>query len=40
MSQWESKYKEKIKKGYVDQTDLAEDLMQVEKSKQNKTHPE
>ena len=40
MSQWESKYKEKIKKGYVDQTDLAEDLMQVEKSKQNNKYKE
>lgn len=31
MSQWESKYKEKIRKGYIDQSDLSEDLMQVEK---------
>lgn len=31
MSQWDSKYKEKIKKGYVDQSDLVEDLIQVEK---------
>lgn len=35
MSQWESKYKEKIRKGYVDQSDLSEDLMQVEKPKNN-----
>ena len=40
MSQWESKYKEKIKKGYVDQTDLAEDLMQVEKPKQSNKYKE
>lgn len=40
MSQWESKYKEKIKKGYVDQTDLAEDLVQVEKSKQSNKYKE
>lgn len=31
--QWESKYNEKIRKGYVDQTDLIEDLIQVEKPK-------
>lgn len=31
MSQWDSKYKEKIRKGYVDQSDLVEDLIQVEK---------
>lgn len=30
MSQWESKYREKIKKGYVDQSELVEDLIQVE----------
>ena len=40
MSQWESKYKEKIKKGYDDQTDLAEDLMQVEKPKQSNKYKE
>jgi len=33
MSKWESKYKEKIRKGYVDQSELVEDLMQVEKPK-------
>lgn len=33
MSQWESKYREKIKKGYVDQSELVEDLIQVEKDK-------
>lgn len=31
MSQWDSKYNEKIRKGYVDQSDLVEDLIQVEK---------
>lgn len=36
MSQWESKYREKIKKGYVDQSDLSEDLMQIEKPNNNK----
>lgn len=40
MSQWESKYREKIKKGYVDQTDLTEDLMQVEKPKQSSKYKE
>lgn len=33
MSQWNKKYNEKIKKGYVDQSDLVEDLIQVEKPK-------
>lgn len=33
MSQWDSKYNEKIRKGYVDQSDLVEDLIQVEKPK-------
>ena len=32
MSQWESKYNEKIRKGYVDQSDLVEDLIKVEKT--------
>ena len=31
MSQWQSKYNEKIRKGYIDQSDLVEDLIQVEK---------
>lgn len=31
MSQWDSKYKEKIRKGYTDQSDLVEDLIQVER---------
>ena len=34
MSQWNSKYNEKIRKGYVDQSDLVEDLIQVQKPKQ------
>lgn len=32
MSQWDKKYKEKIKKGYVDQSELVEDLITVKKS--------
>lgn len=35
MNQWESKYNEKIRKGYVDQSDLVEDLIQVEKPKKS-----
>lgn len=35
MSQWQSKYNEKIRKGYVDQSDLVEDLIQVEKPKKS-----
>ena len=31
ISQWDSKYNEKIRKGYVDQSDLVEDLIQVAK---------
>ena len=31
MSQWESKYREKIRKGYVDQSELAADLMEEQK---------
>lgn len=31
MSQWNSKYNEKIRKGYVDQSELVEDLIQVQK---------
>ena len=33
MRLWDSKYNEKIRKGYVDQSDLVEDLIQVEKPK-------
>lgn len=40
MSQWESKYREKIKKGYVDQSDLVEDLILVEKSKPDSKYKE
>jgi poly [ADP-ribose] polymerase len=35
MSQWDSKYNEKIRKGYVDQSELVEDLIQVEKPKKS-----
>lgn len=35
MSQWESKYKEKLRKGYVDQSELVEDLIQLEKPKKS-----
>lgn len=31
ISQWDKKYNEKIRKGYVDQSNLVEDLIQVEK---------
>ncbi len=31
MSQWDKKYNEKIRKGYVDQSELVEDLISVEK---------
>ena len=33
ISQWSKKYNEKIKKGYVDRTDLIEDLIEKEKPK-------
>lgn len=33
ISQWEKKYNEKVKKGYVDQTHLVQDLISVEKPK-------
>lgn len=36
MRQWESKYREKIRKGYVDQSDLIEDLIQIEKPKNSR----
>lgn len=35
MSQWNSKYNEKINKGYVDQTNLVKDLISTEKPKQS-----
>lgn len=40
MSQWESKYRGKIRKGYVDQSELVEDLIQVEKPKTNSKYKE
>lgn len=40
MSQWDSKYKEKIHKGYVDQSELVKDLIQVEKPKTNSGYKE
>lgn len=36
MGQWNSKYNEKIRKGYVDQSNLIEDLIKVEKVKNGK----
>ena len=35
ISQWNSKYNEKIKKGYVDQTDLVQDLISADKQQKN-----
>lgn len=35
ISQWNSKYNEKVKKGYVDQTDLVQDLISTEKPTQS-----
>lgn len=40
MSKWESKYKEKIKKGYVDQSALVEDLIEIEKPKGKSSYKE
>lgn len=40
MSKWESKFREKIKKGYVDQSDLVEDLIEVEKPKTKSEYKE
>ena len=37
MYQWNKKYNEKIRKGYVDQTHLIEDLIKVEKPKKQKS---
>lgn len=36
MSQWDSKYNEKIRKGYVDQSGLVEDLISVQKPEKSK----
>lgn len=33
MNQWDAKYREKLRKGYIDQSDLVEDLIIVEKNK-------
>lgn len=38
MSDWDKKYKEKVKKGYVDQTDLMADLIQEVKPKTAKEY--
>lgn len=35
MSQWDKKYNEKIRKGYIDQSELVEDLISVEKPKKS-----
>ena len=35
ISQWNSKYNEKIKKGYVDQTDLVQDLISVKRQQKS-----
>ena len=40
MNQWDTKYNEKIRKGYVDQSDLIEDLIQVEKPKTDNKYKE
>lgn len=37
ISQWDKKYNEKIRKGYVDQTHLVEDLISVQKPKKEKS---
>lgn len=38
ISCWNSKYNEKLRKGYVDQTDLIEDLIKVDKPKAEKKY--
>ena len=40
MKDWDKKYKEKIKKGYVDQTDLASDLISIEVPKSDTQYKE
>lgn len=37
MSQWKSKYNEKIRKGYTDQTDLVKDLVEIKSPKSSET---
>ena len=39
-SQWDSKYNEKIRKGYVDQTDLVQDLISTEKPRTKSEYKE
>ena len=40
MREWDKKYREKIKKGYVDQTELASDLISVEIEKGEQRYKE
>lgn len=40
ISQWDKKYNEKIKKGYVDHTDLVQDLIHEQKDNTNKSYKE
>ena len=40
LAQWEKKYNEKVRKGYVDQSDLVEDLIQEKKTDKDKTYKE
>lgn len=40
MSQWDKKYREKINKGYVDQSELVEDLITVVKDKKDSKYRE
>lgn len=40
MSKWDSKYREKIRKGYVDQTELAKDLIEIKKETSKSTYKE
>lgn len=39
LSQWEKKYREKVNKGYVDQSDLVEDLISVKPKTESKYKP-
>ena len=38
IQQWDKKYNEKIRKGYIDQTHLIEDLIKAEKPRKQKYH--
>ena len=40
MAQWDKKYNEKVKKGYVDKTDLIDDLIHKEKAKDKSEYKE